>query len=109
MSDTGPLRMRRESSGAPHASLVYNFVVVWVVYKNFCFPGWLFAITVMSSFWRYLFVGISLMTWPNTWPVGIDHCSGAQSCIRANKALVTWWMVRDAVDWSTRMVSATKF
>ena len=28
----------------------------------------------MSSFWRYLFIGIALMTWPKTWPVGIDHC-----------------------------------
>ena len=28
----------------------------------------------MSSVWRYLFVGIALMTWPKTWPVGIDHC-----------------------------------
>jgi len=62
--------MRRESSG-----LVYNFVVVWVVWSNFCFLVWLFAITVMSSLWRYLFVGIALMTWPKTWPVGIDHCS----------------------------------
>jgi len=62
--------MRRESSG-----LVYNFVVVWVVWNNFCFLVWLFAITVISSLWRYLFVGIALMTWPKTWPVGINHCS----------------------------------
>ena len=75
MSDTGPLRMRRESSGAPHASLVYNFVAVWLVWNNFSVLVWLFAITVKSSFWRYLFVGIALMTWPKTWPVGIDHCS----------------------------------
>ena len=31
--------------------------------------------TFMYSFWRYLFVGIALMTWPNIWPVGIAHCS----------------------------------
>ena len=31
--------------------------------------------TVMSSFWRYLFVGIALMARLNPWPVGIDHCS----------------------------------
>ena len=29
----------------------------------------------MSSLWRYLFVGIALMTLPKTWPVGIGHCS----------------------------------
>jgi len=78
VSDTAPMRMRRESSGALHTSLVYNFVVVWVVWNNFCFllVLWLFAITVMSSFWRYLlFVGIALLTCSKTWPVGIDHCS----------------------------------
>ena len=62
--------MRRESSG-----LVYNFVVVWVVWINFCFHVWLFAITVISSLWHYLFVGIAPLTRPKTWPVGIDHCS----------------------------------
>ena len=71
VSDTAPLRKRRESSGL----YIYNFVVVWVVWSNFCFLVWLFAITVMSCLWRYLFVGIALMTWPKTWPVGIDHCS----------------------------------
>ena len=30
------LRIRRERSGAPHASLVYNRVVAWVVWKNLC-------------------------------------------------------------------------
>ena len=70
MSDTTPLRIRRESSG-----LVYNLVVVSVVWNNFCFLVWLFTMTVISSFWRCLFVGISLLTWPKTWPVGIDHCS----------------------------------
>ena len=30
--------------------------------------------TVMSRCWRYLFVGITLMTWPKAWPVGIGHC-----------------------------------
>jgi len=75
MSDTAPLRMRRESSGAPHTSLVYNFVVAWVVWNNFCFLLWLFAITVMSSFWRYLFVGIALLICSKICPVGIDHCS----------------------------------
>ena len=73
--DTATLRMRRESSGAPLASLVYNVVVVWVVWNNVCFLVWYFAMTIMSSFWRYLFVGIALMTWPKTWTVGIDHCS----------------------------------
>ena len=29
----------------------------------------------MSSFWRYLFVGIAFKTWPKSWPVGTDHCS----------------------------------
>jgi len=67
--------MRRDSCGAPHESLVYNFLVVWVISNNFYFLIWLFAITVMSGFWRYLFVGIALMTWPNTGHVGIDHCS----------------------------------
>ena len=72
---TAPLRMRREISSASLARLVYNFVVVWVVWDNLCFLVWLLAITVMSSFWRYLFVGIAVMTWPNRWPVGYDHCS----------------------------------
>ena len=30
---------------------------------------------LLFSCWRYLFVGIALMAWPKTWPVGIDHCS----------------------------------
>ena len=30
-------RTRRERSGAPHASLVYNHVVAWVLWKNLCF------------------------------------------------------------------------
>ena len=85
VSDTAPLRMRRESSGAPHASLIYNFVVCWVVWNNFCFHVWHFAMTVMSSFWRYLFVDIALMTWPKTWPVGIDHCC-AGYCLHGNLA-----------------------
>ena len=75
MSDTYPLRMRRASSAEPHACLVHNFLVVSVVWNNLCFLVWLFAFTVMSSFWRYLFVGIALMTWPKSWPVGTDHCS----------------------------------
>jgi len=73
--ETAPLRLRRESIGALHTSLVYNFIVVWVVLNNFCFLLWLFAITIMSSFWLYLFVGIALLTCSKTWPVGIDHCS----------------------------------
>ena len=48
------------------ASLVYHLIVVWVVWNNLYFFVWHFAITVMSSFWRYLFVGIALMTWPKT-------------------------------------------
>ena len=72
---TDPLRMRRASSDEAHACLVYNFVVVWVVWNNLCFLVWLFAFTVMSSFWRYLFVGIALTTWLKSWPVGTDHCS----------------------------------
>jgi len=75
VSDTAPLRMRRDSFDAPHESLVYNFLVVWVIWNKFCFLIWLFAITVMSGFWSYLIVGIAHMTWPNTWNVGIDHCS----------------------------------
>ena len=31
------LRTRRKRSGAPHASLVYNRVLAWVVWKNLCF------------------------------------------------------------------------
>ena len=69
MSDTTPLGIRRESSGAPHTSLIHSFVVVWVVWNNLCFRLWHFAMTVVSSFWRYLFVGIALMTWPNTSPI----------------------------------------
>ena len=68
------LRTRRKRSGAPHASLVHNRVVVWVVWKNLCFFVWYFVMTVMSSFWRYLFVGIALIVWPRTWPVGSYHC-----------------------------------
>ena len=29
----------------------------------------------MSSFSRYLLVGIALKTWPKSWPVGTDHGS----------------------------------
>ena len=55
VSDTAPLKMRRENSG-----IVNNYVVVWVVWSNFCFLVWLFAITVMSSLWRFLFVDVKL-------------------------------------------------
>ena len=75
VSDTDRLRMRRASSDEPHACLVYHFVVVWVVWNNPWFLVWLFAIAVMSSRWRYLFVGTALMTRPKSWPVGTDHCS----------------------------------
>ena len=75
MSDTDRLRMRRASSDEPHACLVYHFVVVWVVWNNLWFLVWLFAIAVMSSRWRYLFIGTALMTRPKSWPVGTDHCS----------------------------------
>ena len=68
------LRTRRKRSGAPHASLVHNRVVAWVLWKNLCFFVWYFVMTVMSSFWRYLFVGIALIVWPRTWPVGSYHC-----------------------------------
>ena len=74
-SDTDPLRMRRASSDEPNACLVYNFVVVWVAWNNLCFLVWLFAINVIFSFSRYLFVGIALKTWPKSWPVDTDHCS----------------------------------
>ena len=80
MSDTYPPRMRRASSVEPHACLVHNFVVVWVVWNNLYFLVWLFAFTLMSSFWRYLFVCIALMTWPKSWPVGTDHCSICYCC-----------------------------
>ena len=43
--------------------------------KLFLFFVWHFAMTAMSRFWRYLFVGIALMALPKTWLVGIDHCS----------------------------------
>jgi len=75
VSDTAPLRMRRENTGATPANLAYYFVDIQVVWNNICFLLWLFAITVMSSFWRYLFVGIAFMIWPKTWPVCIHHCS----------------------------------
>ena len=69
------LRTRRGRSGAPYVSIVYNRVVAWVVWKNLCFFLWYFVMTVMSCFWRYLFVGIALMVWPRTsWPVGCYHC-----------------------------------
>ena len=70
-----PLITWRERSGAPHASLVYHLVVAWVVWKNFCVFVWHFVMTVMSSFWRYLFVGIALKARPKIWPVGIYNCS----------------------------------
>ena len=44
------LRTRRERSGAPHASLVYNRVVALVVWKNLCFFVWYFVVTVMACF-----------------------------------------------------------
>ena len=66
MSDTTSLRIRSKSSSAPHGSLVCNFVVVWVVWNTFCFLVKHFAITVMSSFLRHLFVGTALKIWPNT-------------------------------------------
>ena len=44
------LRTRRKRSGAPHASLVYNRVVAWVVWKNLCFFVWYFVMTVMLAF-----------------------------------------------------------
>ena len=47
---TKTLKTRRERSGAPHASLVYNRVVAWVVWKNLCFFVWYFVMTVMSCF-----------------------------------------------------------
>ena len=79
---TETLRTRRERNGAPHAGLVYNRVVAWVVWRNLCFFVWYFVMTVMSSFWRYLFVGIALMVWQRSWPVGSYHC------IRT--LLITW-------------------
>ena len=35
------------------------------------------------GFWRYLFVGIALVAFPKTWPVGIDHCSVCD-CFHSN-------------------------
>ena len=69
-----PHRTRRERSGAPHASLLYNLVVAWVVWNSFCLFVWHIVTTVMSSFWRYLFCGIALIAWPTIWPFGIHHC-----------------------------------
>jgi len=34
VSDPTPLRMRRQSCGAPDARLIYNFVVVWVLLEQ---------------------------------------------------------------------------
>ena len=89
MSDTDPLRMRRASSDEPHACLVYNFVVVWVVCNKLCFLEWLFAIALMSSLWCYLLVGIALITWPKSWPVGTDHCSICY-CFQGNASTYTF-------------------
>jgi hypothetical protein len=92
------LRTRRKRSGAPHASLVYNRVVAWVVWKNLCFFVWYFVMTVMSSFWRYLFVGIALMVWPRTWPVGSYHCiarywlHGYAQCLKRKRISVTTYI-----------------
>ena len=89
------LRTRRERNGATHASLVYNRVVAWVVCKNLCFFVWHFVITVISSFWRYLFVRIALMAWPRTWPVGSYHCiacywlHGNGQCLKRKPISVT--------------------
>ena len=80
-----PLRTRRERSGAPHASLVYHLVVAWVVWNNICFFVWHFVMTVMSSFWLYLFVGIVFKAWPKIWPVGqlywVGVCLLARMCV----------------------------
>ena len=75
VSDQQNHRTRRKRSGAPHASLIYHLVVVWVVWNNICFFVWHFVMTVMSCFWRYLFVGIALKARPKIWPVGIYNCS----------------------------------
>ena len=79
-------------------SLVYNRVVAWVVWKNLCFFVWYFFMTVMSSFWRYLFVGIALMVWPRTWPVGSYHCvarywlHGNGQCLKRKRISVTTYI-----------------
>ena len=93
------LRTRRERSGAPYASIVYNRVVAWVVWKNLCFFVWYFVMTVMSCFWRYLFVGIALMIWPRTsWPVGSYHCvarywlHGNGQCLKRKRISVTTYI-----------------
>jgi len=39
----------------------------------------------MFCLWRYLFVGIALVTWPKTWPVGIDPCNVGY-CFHGNLA-----------------------
>ena len=76
MNDTTHLRTRSDRSGAPHASLGYHIVIVWEVWKKtISFFVRHFAMTAMSRFWRYLFVGIALMALPMTWLVGIAHCS----------------------------------
>jgi hypothetical protein len=54
--------------------------------------------TVMSSFWRYLFVGIALMVWPRTWPVGSYHCiarywlHGYAQCLKRKRISVTTYI-----------------
>ena len=82
-----------------HASIVYNRVVAWVVWKNLCFFVWYFVMTVMSCFWRYLFVGIALMVWPRTsWPVGSYHCiacywlHGNGQCLKRKRISVTTYI-----------------
>ena len=83
---TKTLRTRRERSGAPHASLVYNRVVSWVVWKNLCFFVWCFVMTVMSSFWRYLFVGIALMVWQGPGLLAVITVSHAIDCMAMRNA-----------------------
>ena len=93
------LRTRRERSGAPHASLVYNRVVAWVVWKNL----WFFRMVLRHDwlclvFWRYLFVGIALTVWPRTWPVGSYHCvarywlHGNGQCLKRKRISVTTYI-----------------
>ena len=92
------LRTRRRRSGAPQASLACNRVVTWVVWKNLCFFVWYFLMTVMSSFWRYLFVGIALMVWTRTWPVGSYHyiarywLHGNGQCLKRKRFSVTTYI-----------------
>ena len=93
------LRTRRKRSGAPHASLVYNRVVAWVVWKNLCFFVWYFVMTVMlafaSSVCRHRRSWYGQGTWPirqlSLYPHAID-CMAMGQCLKRKPISVTTYL-----------------